>query len=75
LAADLGATPSVGAAIAAANTGLHALELAREAGIPLADAVAAGARATAVRALDGAAVEVEVLVVDRGGAIVGEATF
>jgi cobalt-precorrin-5B (C1)-methyltransferase len=70
---DLGAEPPLAAAIAAANTGLHALELAREAGIPLADAVAAGARATALRALGGAAVEVEVLVVDRGGAIVGEA--
>jgi len=75
VAAELGAAPDVAAAIAGANTGLHALELAAAAGVPLADAVARGARAVAMRELSGAAraIAVEVLVVDRAGAIVGRA--
>jgi cobalt-precorrin-5B (C1)-methyltransferase len=71
LARALGASAAVVDGIASANTALHALELAQAAGVPLAGAVAGGARATAVEALRGAPVDVEVLVVDRTGRIVG----
>jgi cobalt-precorrin-5B (C1)-methyltransferase len=60
-------------ALAQANTAMHALELARQAGVPLADRVAADARDVALGVLGGAPVAVEVLVVNRAGEIVGEA--
>jgi cobalt-precorrin-5B (C1)-methyltransferase len=60
-------------ALAQANTAMHALELARQAGVPLADRVAADAREVALGVLGGAPVGVEVLVVSRAGEIVGEA--
>jgi cobalt-precorrin-5B (C1)-methyltransferase len=60
-------------ALAQANTAMHALELARQAGVPLADRVAADAREVALGVLGGAPVGVEVLVVNRAGEIVGEA--
>jgi len=60
-------------ALAQANTAMHALELARQAGVPLADRVAADARAVTLGVLGGAPVAVEVLVVNRAGEIVGEA--
>lgn len=69
---DLGADESSVAAARAANTAAQTLEMARAAGLPLADRVAARARARALEVLDGAT-RVEVLVVDRAGAIVGRA--
>ena len=60
-------------ALAQANTAMHALELARQAGVPLADRVAADAREVALGVLGGAPVDVEVLVVNRAGEIVGQA--
>ena len=60
-------------ALAQANTAMHALELARQAGVPLADRVAADAREVALGVLGGAPVAVEVFVVNRAGEIVGEA--
>jgi len=60
-------------ALAHANTAMHALELARQAGVPLADRVAADAHDVALGVLGGAPVAVEVLVVNRAGEIVGEA--
>jgi cobalt-precorrin-5B (C1)-methyltransferase len=60
-------------ALGQANTAMHALELARQAGVPLADRVAADAREVALGVLGGAPVGVEVLVVNRAGEIVGEA--
>ena len=60
-------------ALAQANTAMHALELARQAGVPLADRVAADAREVALGVLGGAPVTVEVFVVNRAGEIVGEA--
>ena len=65
-------TPDVAQQIAAANTGMEALTLAQGAGLPLADRVAAGAREVALAALAGD-VEVEVLVFDRKGQLVGRA--
>ncbi len=67
LAGELGAPPELQGRIAAANTGLEAIELAAAAQIPLADAVAQRARATALGVLDGAGIVVDVLVVDRQG--------
>jgi cobalt-precorrin-5B (C1)-methyltransferase len=67
LAAELGAPAQLEGRIAAANTGLEAIELAASAQIPLADAVAQRARATALDVLDGAGIVLDVLVVDRQG--------
>ena len=60
-------------ALAQANTAMHALELARQAGVPLGDRVAADARDVALGVLGGAPVAVEVLVVNRAGEVVGQA--
>lgn len=66
-----GGTERLVAAIGEANTALHALELAAAAGVPLADVIAEQALASALGVLAGAPVAVEVLVVDRGGRVVG----
>jgi cobalt-precorrin-5B (C1)-methyltransferase len=66
-----GATEDLAAAVRGANTALHALTLTTAAGVALADAVARDAREIALGVLAGAPVEVEVLVVDRAGRIVG----
>ncbi|WP_431876938.1 cobalt-precorrin-5B (C(1))-methyltransferase [Amycolatopsis sacchari] len=65
--------PAVGEEILAANTALHALELAQAAGLPLGDLVAAKAREVAVEVLGPAPVAVDVVVIDRAGTIVGRA--
>ncbi|MTD52707.1 cobalt-precorrin-5B (C(1))-methyltransferase [Amycolatopsis pithecellobii] len=65
--------PPIGEQILAANTALHALELAQAAELPLGDLVAAKALATAADVLGPAPVEVDVLVIDRAGTIVGRA--
>ncbi len=67
LAGELGAPAELEGRIAAANTGLEAVELAAAAQIPLADGVAQRARATALGVLDGAGIALDVLVVDRQG--------
>lgn len=69
---ELGATPAVVERASAANTALQVLELSREAGLPLAADVARAARDAAREVLGPAPVGVDVLVVDRQGAIVGE---
>jgi cobalt-precorrin-5B (C1)-methyltransferase len=71
LATGAGAAPELAARIAAANTGLEALQSARAAGLPLGDLVAAGARATAQGVLREAPIVVDVVVVDRDGSVVG----
>ncbi len=70
--AELGANSMAVAAAAGAPTALGVLETARQAGLPLADLIAARARATAETALSGAAVAVEVVVVDRQGRLLGK---
>ncbi len=72
LAEDLGATRDTAAEIRQANTASHALEIARQAGLPLADAVAERARATALGVLAGETA-VEVLIFNRRGEMVGRA--
>ncbi|MFI6800707.1 cobalt-precorrin-5B (C(1))-methyltransferase [Streptosporangium canum] len=59
--------------VLAANTALHALRLCQEAGLPLGDLIAERARRTAVGVLREAPVAVDVVVIDRAGAIVGRA--
>ena len=72
-AATAGADAALQAAVEAAGTALGALHLAADAGLPLGDLVAEGARRTALGVLAGAPVAVDVLVVDRSGAVVGTA--
>jgi cobalt-precorrin-5B (C1)-methyltransferase len=56
-----------------ANTALEALQLCQAAGLPLGDLLAKGALSTAYGVLRGAPVEVDVVVIDRAGNIVGRA--
>ncbi|MGY1697984.1 cobalt-precorrin-5B (C(1))-methyltransferase [Geodermatophilus sp. SYSU D00814] len=56
-----------------ANTALDALRQCQAAGLPLGDLVAAGARETALGVLRRAPVEVDVVVIDRAGEVVGQA--
>lgn len=73
MAAELGANGDTAARIASANTAQQALEVARDAGIALADAVAEQAAARAREVLRDAPVAVDVLVVARDGRIAGHA--
>ncbi|HVV18176.1 MAG TPA: cobalt-precorrin-5B (C(1))-methyltransferase [Pseudonocardiaceae bacterium] len=57
--------------VRAATTALDALRACQDAGVPLGDVVAARARDTARDVLRGAPVEVDVVVVDRAGTVVG----
>ncbi|CAM5340517.1 cobalt-precorrin-5B (C(1))-methyltransferase [Streptomyces abikoensis] len=68
-----GAGDELAAAVASANTGLEALRLCEAAGVPLGDLVAATARDEALAVLRGAPVAVDVICIDRAGAIVGRA--
>jgi hypothetical protein len=70
--AGLDAPPDLVARARGAHTANEVLGLAKEAGLPLADAVAQAARAEAARILGNEDIAVGVLVVDRGGVIVGE---
>ena len=73
--AALGASEATLVQAEAAGSAGAILEVASEAGLPLADALAAEARAVAVAALAGARLtpHVDVLIVDRTGSIVGRA--
>lgn len=73
LLADAGAASELCAAARNANTALHVLELARSAGLPLADLVARAALVTAARALDCPRIALDVVVVDRAGEVIGRA--
>lgn len=70
--AGLGAPDSVVASARSANTANQVLGFAENIGVPLADAMAAGAQKTALDLLDGAT-KVEVIVFDRSGNRVGYA--
>ncbi len=70
--AELGATPTMIATAGRAPTAFGVLEAARQAGVPLADVIAAKARGTANETLRGAEIAVEVLVVDRQGRLIGQ---
>ncbi|WP_371478193.1 cobalt-precorrin-5B (C(1))-methyltransferase [Kitasatospora sp. NBC_00315] len=73
LARTGGAGPELVQAVADANTALEAIQLCRAAGVPLGDLVARAARATALDVLVGSPVVVDVICIDREGAVVGRA--
>ncbi|MFJ5116287.1 cobalt-precorrin-5B (C(1))-methyltransferase [Kitasatospora sp. NPDC088548] len=73
LARKGGADAALAEAVAAANTGLEAVQLCRAAGVPLGDLVAEAARATALGVLVGSPVAVDVICIDRAGTLVGRA--
>jgi cobalt-precorrin-5B (C1)-methyltransferase len=68
-----GGSSELVARVLGANTALDALQQCQAAGLPLGDLVAAGARETALGVLRGAPVAVDVVVIDRGGTVVGRA--
>jgi cobalt-precorrin-5B (C1)-methyltransferase len=68
-----GGDPVLVAQVSSANTALEALTLCRQAGLPLGALIAAGARRTAERVIGDAPVAVDIVVIDRGGTIVGRA--
>lgn len=72
LAADAGAGGDLQDAIAAADSAGRILEIVRNAGFPLGDAVAARARQVALDQLQGAG-KAEILIFDRAGALAGRA--
>ncbi|MGH3519413.1 MAG: cobalt-precorrin-5B (C(1))-methyltransferase [Haloechinothrix sp.] len=65
--------PRLSESIKQANTALHALELAKADGLDLGTLVAQRARQVAAEMLGNAPVEVDVVVIDREGTIVGRA--
>ncbi|HEY8526793.1 MAG TPA: cobalt-precorrin-5B (C(1))-methyltransferase [Acidimicrobiales bacterium] len=69
-AAELGAPADLVPALRTANTALEVLNRCRAAGVAIGEAVADAARRTALDVLDGAPVAVDVVVVDRDGAVV-----
>lgn len=71
LAVEGGATPDLADRVRGANTGLAALQLCADEGVPLGDLVAAAARDQALGVLRGAPVTADVLCIDRSGAVVG----
>src|SRR4051812_10778147 len=73
-AAALGGDAASVAAIRAANTAMEALKIAQGAGLPLAGWVAAKAREVAKAEVDGQ-VDIELMIIDRAGAVVGHAGF
>jgi cobalt-precorrin-5B (C1)-methyltransferase len=73
LVADAGGSPQLVEGVREANTALDALQQCSADGLPLGDLVAAGARRTAEGVLREAPVAVDVVVIDRAGAIVGRA--
>jgi cobalt-precorrin-5B (C1)-methyltransferase len=73
-AASLGADEALQTRIRGANTAMEALTLAQRAALPLGDWVAVQARAVAAAEAD-RQVDIELMVLDRDGALVGHAGF
>ncbi|GAA3355786.1 cobalt-precorrin-5B (C(1))-methyltransferase [Saccharopolyspora gregorii] len=72
---DAGASAEFAESIRGANTALDALTRCQAEGIPLGDLVAARSRDFCLTTLQGAPIDVEVLVIDRAGTLVGHAPF
>ncbi|MGW1225302.1 cobalt-precorrin-5B (C(1))-methyltransferase [Streptomyces sp. NPDC001478] len=66
-----GADDALATEVASANTGLAALRACQARGVPLGDLVAVEAREQALSVLRGAPVTVDVVCIDRAGAVVG----
>ncbi|HEX8080166.1 MAG TPA: cobalt-precorrin-5B (C(1))-methyltransferase [Jatrophihabitans sp.] len=73
LARSAGADASVAEQMLAANTALEVLQISQRNGLPIGDLVAARARQTAEQVIGEAPVALDVVVIDRAGAIVGRA--
>jgi cobalt-precorrin-5B (C1)-methyltransferase len=73
LARAAGGDPGLAERVGSANTALEVLQLCQQAGLPIGDLVAAGARRTAEQVLGDAPVAVDIVVIDRDGTIVGRA--
>ena len=73
--ADAAGAPTLAEAIASANSGLHAFELAQAAGFDLPALVADGAWATAAAVLAGQPGEVETVIVSRDGRVLASSAF
>jgi cobalt-precorrin-5B (C1)-methyltransferase len=74
-ATTAGGSPDLATKIAAANTAAEALADAGAEGLPLGDLIAAAAWGTAAEPIAATEMEVEVLVFDRDGNLVGRAPF
>ncbi|WP_417416925.1 cobalt-precorrin-5B (C(1))-methyltransferase [Hoeflea sp.] len=72
-AVELGADAALQKRILSANTAMEALELTRDQGINLPSVIAVRARTTALETLRSAPVEVDVMVMDRAGALLAHA--
>ncbi len=72
LARAAGGSDQLCAQVAAGNTALEVLMITEAAGLPIADHVAAAAWRTAARALDTAAIALDVVIYDRQGALIGQ---
>ncbi len=73
LARAAGGDAELARRVETANTALGALRACLAAGVPLGDLIAADACRTALDVLRGAAVRVEVIVIDRAGTVIGHA--
>lgn len=69
-----GADEALAAEVAAANTGLAALQLCQARGVALGDLVAVAARDEALSVLRGSPVAVDVICIDRAGTVVGRSS-
>jgi cobalt-precorrin-5B (C1)-methyltransferase len=70
LAVDAGATPILGVRMRNANTAMEALDISRESGVDIGQAVAEAAWATAAQALGATPTALEIAVFDRQGALI-----
>lgn len=70
-----GGSDELCARIASANTAAHAFTLARSEGIALGDAVARAGQQTAMALVAGRAIDIEIVLFDREGTLVGRAAF
>ncbi len=75
VAAEAGASEELAVRITGANTVAEAFSLALAEGVPLGDAIAAGAWRTAAPVLKSADIELEILVFNREGELRGHAPF
>ena len=73
VAAGVGASGAAADAIAGANTTALAFQIAEGEGLALGDAIAAAARREAVSVVAGEGIEIDVLIFDRDGRLVGKA--
>jgi len=68
---ELGGGPELAASVHKANTAKQALDTAHAANLDLASAVAGAAKATALETLRGADIDLDIIITDREGQIVG----